>query len=142
MEKKRRLFWLVGTFLIIFLGSIFYYHGSLYHSVYLYERPGSIFEILSLLLEYGFFLVLGGSLSNVYWGLKDLPIFLKEGFTDGNIVSLIFFTISLAHTYISYRILKHIWQTEEVRWYWWVLWIVNCCSWFFMGSIIPLMMRI
>ena len=139
MEKQRRLLWLGGVFLIIFLGFVSHYHGSFYHAVY--DHPVSIFEKLAIIIEYGFFSIIGGSLSNIYLSLVSLPNFFKEDWTD-KIISLTFFSVSSVHVYLSYRLLRYMWQIEVLKWYWWGVWLVNCYLWFFMGSIIPLIMRL
>ncbi len=97
-------------------------------------------EKLKIIFNYGFS-ILGGSLSNIYWSLEAVPRFFRENW-DNRIISLFFFSISLGHIYFSYRLLKYITQLEHVKWYLWGIWIVNSCIWFFMGSIIPLLMSL
>lgn len=129
MGKQKRYLGFVGVFLVVFFCYIIWNEYSV----------GSMFSIGSY-EGYGYS-ILGGSLSNIYWSLVNLPNFFKEDWTD-KIISLTFFSVSSVHVYLSYRLLSYMLQTEVLKWYLWLVWVVNCYIWFFMGSIITLMMRL
>jgi hypothetical protein len=124
MDKQTRYLGFSGVFLVVFFCYIIQYEYGL----------GSMF-LIGPYKGYGYS-ILGGSLSNIYW------FFLSVIDKSTDVVFLIFSFISLVHLYLSYRLLSHIWQVKVVKWHWWGIWAVNCYIWFFMGGILPLMMRL
>jgi hypothetical protein len=145
---RKQFFLLVLSFLTIFL--LFMLHkGYLTHDIHIAfslgpfkDRPIEYGIVRKMQIAFQYALsVFGGSLSNIYWSLEALLRFFREDWFD-KVISLTFFSVSLAHIYVSYRLLKHMWQVEVLKWYWWGIWVANCYIWFFMGSIIPRFMRL
>ena len=128
----KRVVVLVSIFFVIFLVYVFLMSGYGQVEKVVNESVNVIFQ--------GGISIGGGSISNIYWCLTPFPNFQQDW--AGDLLVLLLLGISLVHIYLSYRLLKYIGQSEVVKWYWWGIWGVNCYIWFFMGSIIPLMMRL
>jgi hypothetical protein len=105
--------------------------------LYILWRGYNIISMFSFGPYEGFgYSILGGSLSNVFLFF----ISMIDGSLD--MVFFLFFLFSLLHVLSSCFILNYLWQFKTVKWRGAIIWVGNCSIWFFMGDILPSLMRI